>query len=94
MLCALGARPLKPGRFDASGDAVVRAAAGGDPPVALRGSGVVVGDERLSLAADHLDCVDAGTSRTLTSGAGGLRVLCVGGVSDAAYAPPHRGFAD
>jgi len=37
--------------------------------VALSGSGaVVVGEQRLSLDADHLVCVDAGTDRVLASG--------------------------
>lgn len=57
--------------------------------VALRGSGaVLVGDERLSLDAEHLVCVDPGTARILTSGPDGLRVLCVGGVPGGVYEPP------
>ena len=56
--------------------------------VALRGAGaVVVGDERLPLDAEHLVCVDAGTSRVLTSGSEGLRVLCIGGVPGGVYEP-------
>jgi hypothetical protein len=57
--------------------------------VALRGSGSVDVDARaLPLDADHLVRVDAGTSRTLSSGPDGLRVLCIGGVPGAAYEPP------
>jgi hypothetical protein len=57
--------------------------------VALRGSGYVeVGDERLPLDAEHLVRVDAGTGRVIGSSDDGLRVLCVGGVPGAAYAPP------
>jgi uncharacterized cupin superfamily protein len=56
--------------------------------VALRGSGaVVVGDEFLPLDDEHVVCVDPGTSRVLSSGADGLRVLCVGGVPGRAYEP-------
>jgi mannose-6-phosphate isomerase-like protein (cupin superfamily) len=58
--------------------------------VALRGGGaVVIGDERLPLDPEHLVRVDAGTDRVLTSGADGLRVLCVGAVPGAAYEPPE-----
>jgi uncharacterized cupin superfamily protein len=58
--------------------------------VALCGSGaVVVGDERIALDPEHLVCVDAGTSRVLTSGSDGLRVLCVGGVPGDVYEPPE-----
>jgi mannose-6-phosphate isomerase-like protein (cupin superfamily) len=57
--------------------------------VALRGSGSVeVEGERLPLDADHLVRVDAGTSRVLSSGPDGLRVLCIGGVPGRAYEPP------
>jgi uncharacterized cupin superfamily protein len=57
--------------------------------VALRGTGaVVVGDERLALDAEHLVRVDAGTGRVLTSGAEGLRVLCIGAVPDRPYEAP------
>ena len=57
--------------------------------VALRGSGAVVaGGQRLALDAEHLVRVDAAVDRVLTSGPGGLRVLCVGGVPGAPYAPP------
>jgi gentisate 1,2-dioxygenase len=63
--------------------------------VALRGSGaVVVGDKRLSLDAEHLVCVDAGTARVLTSGPDGLRVLCVGAVPGGVYEPPDWSSAD
>jgi uncharacterized cupin superfamily protein len=57
--------------------------------VALRGGGaVVIGDERLPLDPEHLVRADAGVDRVLTSGADGLRVLCVGAVPGAAYEPP------
>jgi hypothetical protein len=57
--------------------------------VGLRGAGAVVIDEhRLPLDPEHLVRVDAGISRTLTSGPDGLRVLCVGGVPGRAYEPP------
>jgi uncharacterized cupin superfamily protein len=57
--------------------------------VALRGSGSVDIDEsRLALDADHLVRVDPGTARILSSGADGLRVLCIGGVPGGAYEPP------
>jgi len=57
--------------------------------VALRGSGaVVIGDERVPLDPEHLVRVNAGTGRILTSGADGLRVLCIGAVPGAAYEPP------
>jgi mannose-6-phosphate isomerase-like protein (cupin superfamily) len=58
--------------------------------VALRGSGTVdVDEQRLPLDADHVVRVDAGTARVLSSGAEGLRVLCIGGVPGAAYEPPE-----
>src|SRR6185436_5426567 len=58
--------------------------------VALRGSGAVVaGDASLPLDGEHLVRVDAGVDRVLTSGADGLRVLCVGGVPGAAYVAPE-----
>jgi hypothetical protein len=57
--------------------------------VALRGSGSVdVEDDRLPLDAEHLVRVDAGTSRALSSGPDGLRVLCIGGVPGGVYEPP------
>ena len=57
--------------------------------VALRGSGSVdVEGDRLPLDADHLVRVDAGTSRVLSSGPDGLRVLCIGGVPGGVYEPP------
>ena len=57
--------------------------------VALRGSGwVEIDDGRHPLDADHLVRVDAGTQRVLSSGAEGLRVLCVGGVPGGVYEPP------
>jgi uncharacterized cupin superfamily protein len=58
--------------------------------VALRGSGwVVIDGERHALDGDHVVSVDAGTARVLSSGADGMRVLCVGGVPGAAYDPPE-----
>ena len=58
--------------------------------VALRGSGSVdVDGTGLRLDADHLVRVDAGTSRVLSSGPYGLRVLCIGGVPGGAYVPPE-----
>src|SRR6185436_19113571 len=49
--------------------------------VALRGSGSVdVDGVGLALDAEHLVRVDAGTTRALSSGPDGLRVLCIGGV--------------
>jgi uncharacterized cupin superfamily protein len=58
--------------------------------VALRGSGAVVaGDTRLPLDPEHLVRVDAGVDRVLTSGADGLRVLCVGGVPGEPYVAPE-----
>ncbi|HEX6460790.1 MAG TPA: hypothetical protein VF032_17880 [Thermoleophilaceae bacterium] len=57
--------------------------------VALRGSGSVdIEGARLPLDAEHLVRVDAGTARVVSSGAEGLRVLCIGGVPGAAYEPP------
>jgi uncharacterized cupin superfamily protein len=56
--------------------------------VALRGSGSVdIDGSRLVLDADHLVRVDPGTARVLSSGADGLRVLCIGGVPGGAYEP-------
>ncbi len=58
--------------------------------VALRGSGSVDvdGGPSAPLDADHLVRVDAGTSRVLSSGPDGLRVLCIGGVPGGIYEPP------
>ena len=57
--------------------------------VALRGSGaVVVGDDRLDLDPDHLVAVGPEHERTLTSGSGGLRVLCIGGAPGKPYEAP------
>jgi len=58
--------------------------------IGLRGSGAVLIDsngERLPLDVEHVARVSAGTSRTLTSGPEGLRVLCVGGCPGEAYKP-------
>jgi hypothetical protein len=57
----------------------------------LRGSGAVVIDEsgeRLPLDPDHVVRVNAGVARTLTSGADGLRALCVGGYPGEPYRAP------
>jgi uncharacterized cupin superfamily protein len=58
--------------------------------VGLRGSGAIVIDdagERLALDIDHMVRVSPGVARTLTSGPGGLRVLCVGGCPGEPYKP-------
>ncbi len=58
--------------------------------VALRGSGSVELDgTRLPLDADHIVRVDADTARVLSSGPGGLRVLCIGGIPGGVYEPPE-----
>ncbi len=58
--------------------------------VALRGSGSVdIDGESLPLDAEHLVKVDAGTARVLSSGADGLRVLCIGSIPGGAYEPPE-----
>lgn len=58
--------------------------------VALRGSATVdIGDERVALDAEHMVRVDAGTSRLLTSGSDGLRVLIIGGVPGGVYEAPE-----
>ena len=57
--------------------------------VSLRGAGAVeIADERLPLDADHVVRIDAGVARTLSSGAEGLRVLCIGSVPGGVYTPP------
>jgi uncharacterized cupin superfamily protein len=59
--------------------------------VGLEGSGWVVlddGGERLVLDSEHVVAVGAATSRTLTSGPEGLRVLIIGGTPGQAYVPP------
>jgi hypothetical protein len=57
--------------------------------VALRGAGSVdVGGQQLPLDGEHLVCVEPGTSRVLSSGAEGLRVLIIGGVPGGVYEPP------
>jgi uncharacterized cupin superfamily protein len=57
--------------------------------VALRGSGSVdIDGARLPLDPEHLVRVDAGTTRALSSGSQGLRVLCIGGVPGGIYKPP------
>jgi mannose-6-phosphate isomerase-like protein (cupin superfamily) len=63
--------------------------------VALRGSGSVdIDGESLTLDADHLVRVDAGTPRVLSSGAHGMRVLCIGGVPGGVYEPPDWSSTD
>jgi uncharacterized cupin superfamily protein len=58
--------------------------------VALHGSGSVdVEGARLPLDAHHLVRVDPGTPRVVSSGADGLRVLCIGGVPDGVYRAPE-----
>src|SRR5262249_28408835 len=58
--------------------------------VALRGSGAVeIRAESVPRDPEHLVRVDAGTDRALSSGADGLRVLCIGGVPGGAYEPPE-----
>jgi mannose-6-phosphate isomerase-like protein (cupin superfamily) len=58
--------------------------------VALHGSGAVIcGEESLQLDPEHIVRVDAGIDRVLSSGAEGLRVLCVGGKPGAPYTPPE-----
>ena len=58
--------------------------------VALRGSGSVdIDGIALPLDADHLVRADAGAMRSLSAGADGLRVLCIGGVPGAAYEAPE-----
>jgi hypothetical protein len=58
--------------------------------VALAGDGAVIIGERepLPLDPEHLVRVDAGTSRVLSSGSDGLRVLCIGAIPSRAYEPP------
>ncbi len=59
--------------------------------VALEGSGWVVLDpssERLVLDPEHVVAVGPQTTRTLTSGPDGLRVLIIGGTPGKAYEPP------
>ena len=60
--------------------------------VALAGSGaVLIGDERERVALDQESAVRVapGTSRTLTSGADGMRVLIIGGIPGQAYVAPE-----
>src|SRR5215213_5564877 len=58
--------------------------------VALRGAGSVdIDGVRHPLDADHLVCVNPGTSRVLSSGAEGMRVLIIGGVPGGVYHPPE-----
>jgi uncharacterized cupin superfamily protein len=58
--------------------------------VALRGSGaVVIQGQGHPLDAGRLVSVNAGTSRVLSSGPEGLRVLCIGGVPGGVYERPE-----
>ena len=59
--------------------------------VALRGSGAVVvdGGERVPLDPDRVVAVAPQTPRTLTSGAEGMRVLCIGSAPGTGYEPPE-----
>src|SRR3954452_6024206 len=57
--------------------------------VAMRGSGSVdIDGQSHPLDVDHVVKVDPGTSRVLSSGPDGLRVLCVGGVPGGGDEPP------
>jgi len=57
--------------------------------VALRGTGSVdVDGQQLPLDGEHLVCVEPGTSRVLSSGVDGMRVLIIGGVPGGVYEPP------
>jgi hypothetical protein len=57
--------------------------------VALRGAGSVdIDGQQLPLDGEHLVCVEPGTSRVLSSGAEGMRVLIIGGVPGGVYEPP------
>ena len=57
--------------------------------VAMRGAGSVdIDGQSHSLDGDHVVRVDAGTSRVLSSGPDGLRVLCIGGVPGGVYEAP------
>ena len=58
--------------------------------VALRGSGSLdIAGERVPLDAEHLVRVGPETSRVVSSGPEGLRVLCIGGVPGGVYEPPE-----
>lgn len=58
--------------------------------VALRGSGALLVDgERVMLDPEHVVRVGPATTRALSSGPDGLRVLCVGGTPGEAYQPPY-----
>jgi uncharacterized cupin superfamily protein len=58
--------------------------------VALRGTGSIdVEGARLPLDADHFVRVDATTTRVISSGPDGLRVLCIGAVPGGVYEPPE-----
>lgn len=57
--------------------------------VTLAGSGeIAIDGERHPLDPDHFVSVRAGTMRKVLAGPDGLRLLVVGGVPGAAYAPP------
>ena len=58
--------------------------------VSLRGGGSVdIDGESHPLDAEHMVCVDPGTSRVVSSGPEGLRVLIIGGVPGGVYEPPE-----
>ena len=62
--------------------------------VRLAGAGWVVLDdsgERLPLDEEHVAAVGPGTSRSLSSGPEGLRVLCVGSTPGSVYEPVNYG---
>lgn len=60
--------------------------------VALRGSGAVVvhgdADHGLLLDSDRMVAIGPHVERTLASGPGGLRVLCIGATPGTGYTPP------
>jgi hypothetical protein len=57
--------------------------------IALRGSAAMeIDGEQVPLDADHLVSVKAGTKRKVLPGPDGLRMMVIGGVPGAAYAPP------
>jgi gentisate 1,2-dioxygenase len=57
--------------------------------VALDGAGaIVVGEERLPLAADRLVAIKPWVTRRMAAGRDGMRVLCIGGTPGRAYEAP------
>ena len=60
--------------------------------LALRGAGELVigsGEQRLPLEPGHVARVGPGVERTIATGPGGVRVLCVGGVPGEPYRAPN-----